>query len=129
MVDYVNEVTKALVHITRPGFNHIDNNHSGFSQDQITDLKEIEEKVSIIYGMINHMLKEDDYSKLDQTLLLRDSLFEEFAQVIKRQIARIKTGDTSTRTSMLYLDIISETKTMVLQSRNLLKAQKHFVSK
>ncbi len=79
--------------------------------------------------MINHMLKEDDYSKLDQTLLLRDSLFEEFAQVIKRQIARIKTGDTSTRTSMLYLDIISETKTMVLQSRNLLKAQKHFVSK
>ncbi len=129
VVDYVNEVTKALVHITRPGFNHIDNNHSGFSQDQITDLKEIEEKVSIIYGMINHMLKEDDYSKLDQTLLLRDSLFEEFAQVIKRQIARIKTGDTSTRTSMLYLDIISETKTMVLQSRNLLKAQKHFVSK
>lgn len=129
VVDYVNEVTKALVHITRPGFNHIDNNHSGFSQDQISDLKEIEEKVSIIYGMINHMLKEDDYSKIDQTLLLRDSLFEEFAQVIKRQIARIKTGDTSTRTSMLYLDIISETKTMVLQSRNLLKAQKHFVSK
>lgn len=129
VVDYVNEVTKALVHITRPGFNHIDNNHSGFSQEQISDLKEIEEKVSIIYGMINHMLKEDDYSKIDQTLLLRDSLFEEFAQVIKRQIARIKTGDTSTRTSMLYLDIISETKTMVLQSRNLLKAQKHFVSK
>jgi len=129
VVDYVNEVTKALVHITRPGFDHIDNNHSGFSQDQISDLKEIEEKVSIIYGMINHMLKEDDYSKIDQTLHLRDSLFEEFAQVIKRQIARIKTGDTSTRTSMLYLDIISETKTMVLQSRNLLKAQKHFVSK
>lgn len=129
VVDYVNEVTKALVHITRPGFDHIDNNHSGFSKEQINDLKEIEEKVSIIYGMINHMLKEDDYSKIDQTLLLRDSLFEEFAQVIKRQIARIKTGDTSTRTSMLYLDIISETKTMILQSRNLLKAQKHFVSK
>lgn len=129
VVDYVNEVTKALVHITRPSFNHIDNNHTGFSEEQISDLKEIEDKVSIIYGMIIHMLKDNDYSKIDQTLHLRDSLFEEFAQVIKRQIARIKTGDTSTRTSMLYLDIISETKTMILQSRNLLKAQKHFVSK
>lgn len=129
VVDYINEVTKALVHITRPSFEHINNNHSGFSQDQIKDLKEIEEKVTVIYGMINHMLKTGDYSKIDQTLYLRDSLFEEFAQIIKRQIARIKTGETSTRGSMLYLDIISETKTMILQSRNLLKAQKHFVSK
>ena len=79
--------------------------------------------------MVIHMLHNNDYSKIDQTLYLRDSLFEEFAQVIKRQIARIKTGETSTRASMLYLDIISETKTMILQSRNLLKAQKHFVSK
>ena len=129
VVDYVNEVTKALVHITRPSFEHIDNNHSGFSQEQIKDLKEIEEKVTVIYGMTIHMLKNNDYSKIDQTLYLRDSLFEEFAQVIKRQIARIKSGETSTRASMLYLDIISETKTMILQSRNLLKAQKHFVSK
>lgn len=129
VVDYVNEVTKALVHITRPSFEHIDNNHTGFTSEQINDLKEIEEKVTVIYGMINHMLKNNDYSKIDQTLHLRDSLFEEFAQIIKRQIARIKTGETSTRSSMLYLDIISETKTMILQSRNLLKAQKHFVSK
>lgn len=129
VVDYMNEVTKALVHITRPSFEHIDNNHTGFSVEQIADLKEIEDKVTVIYGMINHMLQTGDYSKIDQTLHLRDTLFEEFAQIIKRQISRIKTGDTSTRASMLYLDIISETKTMILQSRNLLKAQKHFVSK
>ncbi|MEG1649704.1 MAG: inorganic phosphate transporter, partial [Rikenellaceae bacterium] len=129
VVDYMNEVTKALVHITRPSFEHIDNNHTGFTAEQIADLKEIEDKVTVIYGMINHMLLTGDYTKIDQTLHLRDTLFEEFAQVIKRQISRIKTGDTSTRASMLYLDIISETKTMILQSRNLLKAQKHFVSK
>jgi hypothetical protein len=28
---------------------------------------------------------------------------------------------------MLYLTILNETKTMVLQSRNLLKSQKHFI--
>lgn len=129
VADYLNEVTKALVHITRPSFDHIDNNHSGFTKEQISDLKEIEEKVQVIYGMINYMLKNDDYTKIDQTLHLRDSLFDDFAQITKRQIARIKTGETSTRSSMLYLGIITETKTMILQSRNLLKAQKYFVSK
>ena len=27
VVDYLNEMTKALMHITRPAFEHIDNNH------------------------------------------------------------------------------------------------------
>lgn len=129
VADYLNEVTKALVHITRPSFDHIDNNHTGFTEEQISDLKEVEDKVQVIYGMINYMLKNNDYTKIDQTLHLRDSLFDDFAQITKRQISRIKTADTSTRTSMLYLNVISETKTMILQSRNLLKAQKYFVSK
>ena len=30
ILDYLNEMTKALVHITRPSFQHIDNNHTGF---------------------------------------------------------------------------------------------------
>ncbi len=129
VVDYMNEISKSLVHITKPSFTHIDNNHTGFTADQISDLKEIEEAVTVIYGMINHMLNTNDYSKIDQTLHLRDSLFEDFASVTKKQIRRIKGGDISTRASMLYLDVISETKTLILQSRNLLKAQKHFVSK
>ncbi|MFI3267852.1 MAG: inorganic phosphate transporter [Rikenellaceae bacterium] len=129
VADYLNEVAKALVHITQPSFEHIDNNHSGFSEEQISDLKEIEDKVQVIYGMINYMLKNNDYTKIDQTLHLRDTLFDDFAQITKRQISRIKTAETSTRTSMLYLNVISETKTMILQSRNLLKAQKYFVSK
>lgn len=129
VADYLNEVTKALVHITRPSFEHIDNNHTGFTEEQISDLQEIDDKVQVIYGMINYMLKNNDYSKIEQTLHLRDTLFDDFAQITKRQISRIKTTDASTRTSMLYLNVISETKIMILQSRNLLKAQKYFVSK
>ena len=39
--------------------------HAGFSEEQIRDLKEIEEKVSVIYGMVIHMLHNNDYSKID----------------------------------------------------------------
>lgn len=37
VVDYMSEVTKALVHITRPCFDHIDNNHEGFTKEQVEE--------------------------------------------------------------------------------------------
>ncbi|MBR2060694.1 MAG: hypothetical protein IJ979_02035, partial [Tidjanibacter sp.] len=58
---------------------------------------------------------------------MRDNLFEMIADAIKNQLRRIKTKSTSTKASMLYLTILNETKTMVLQSRNLIKSQKYFI--
>lgn len=128
VVDYVNEVTKALAHITAPSFEHIDNNHQGFTKEQIRDLRSIETKVNRIFMMTTHILKNNDWDKIDEAMALRDKIFEDFAEIIKRQIHRIKEGETSTRSSMLYLDILSETKAMVLHTRNLLKSQKYFVT-
>lgn len=127
VVDYLNEVAKALVHITRPAYDHIDNNHEGLSSDQINDLREINFSVGAIYRMINQMLKTGDFTHLDDTLAKRDQLFDLLAQCIKNQVKRVIDNDSSTRGSMLYLAIINETKTMLLQSRNLIKSQKHFI--
>jgi len=127
VVDYLSEMTKALVHITRPCFEHIDNNHRGMSEEQVEDLMTINRSVLNIYGRINRMLKENDFSELDRVLAMRDELFDLIAQAIKNQLRRIQSNSTSTRASMLYLTILNETKTMVLQSRNLLKSQKYFV--
>ena len=59
--------------------------------------------------------------------LLRDNLFERLAQSTKEELARINTGESNSRAGMLFLGIISETKTMVLQSRNLLKSRRYFI--
>ena len=127
VVDYLSEATKALVHITRPCFDHIDNNHEGMTKEQIEDLMDINDEVEKIYRHINQMLKSNDFSDIDQVLEQRDHLFESIAEAIKRQVKRIKNRETSTRSSMLYLNILSETKTLVLQSRNLLKSQRYFL--
>jgi len=127
-VDYMNEVAKALVHITRPSFEHINNNHEGLTEEQAQDLRKINDEVSIIYGKINSMLMDNDFSELDDILEMRDYLLETLEDAIKKQIKRVKRSDTTTRSSVLYLNIINETKTMVLQTRNLLKSQKSFIS-
>ena len=127
MVDYISEVTKALVHITRPCFDHIDNNHEGLTKEQVDDLMEINNDVAKIYNRINDMLKSNDFTDIEQVLRMRDDLFEQIATAIKHQLKRIKAKASSTKASMLYLNILTETKTMVLQSRNLLKSQKYFI--
>lgn len=128
VVDYLTEVTKALLHCTRPAFEHIDNHHRGFTQEQIYDLKLVNDGVDNIFNKVNEMLRDKDFSDLDEVLVMRDNLFTVIADAIKHQIKRLKEEQTSTKASMLYLNILNETKTMVLQSRNLIKSQAYFLS-
>ena len=127
VVDYLNEMTKALMHITRPAFEHIDNNHEGLSMEQTRDLMSINDDVETIYRRINQMLREGDFSEIETVLTLRDQLFESIAEAIKSELTRINEARSNTKASMLYLTILTETKNMVLQSRNLLKSQQYFL--
>ena len=127
VVDYLNEMAKALVHITRPAFEHIDNSHEGLSEEQIADLKHINDDVAEIYGSINRMITDNDFTDIDLVLTMRDELFERIATTTKSELVRINAGEGNTKASMFYLTVLTETKAMVLQARNLLKAQRYFL--
>ena len=127
VVDYLNEMAKALVHITRPAYDHIDNSHEGLSEEQIADLKHINDDVAEIYGSINRMINENNFADIDLVLTMRDELFERIATTTKSELVRINAGEGNTKASMFYLTVLTETKAMVLQARNLLKAQRYFL--
>lgn len=128
VVDYLTEVSKALIHCTRPAYEHIENHHKGFTKEQIMDLKEVNDGVDAIFNKISTMLRDKDFSDLDEVLRMRDSLFVVIAGAIKNQVRRLKEEKMSTKASVLYLNILNETKTMVLQARNLIKSQGYFLS-
>ncbi|MFI3317491.1 MAG: inorganic phosphate transporter [Rikenellaceae bacterium] len=129
VVDYVSEVTKALVYITKPSFTHIDNNHSGLTKEQIFDLMSINDDVEKVFTSMRTMLETKDFSDLDNLMNLRSELSDKIADATKKQLRRIKANaaGNSSRSSMLYLNILNETKTIVLQSKNLMKAQSYFL--
>ena len=128
MSDYLNEMSKALVFITKPAFEHIDNNHEGLSRVQTEDLMSINGDVDIIYSRIIYMIANSDFTDIDSVLDMRDEIFDRIAEATKDELARITSGESNSKAGMLYLNILSETKTMVLQSRNLLKSQRLFMS-
>ena len=74
VVDYLSEVTKALIHITRPAYEHINNNHEGLTKEQIVDLMRVNDQVEAIFDKINDMLRTKDFSDLDMVLEMRDKL-------------------------------------------------------
>jgi len=127
VVDYLNELSKSLVHIAGPAYRHIDNNHAGLTREQTEDLMRIGDEVEVIYRRIIAMLTTNDFGDIDLVLELRDKLFESISEAIKSELKRFNAAESSTKTSMLYLTVLNETRTMVLQLRNLLKSQRHFL--
>ena len=127
VVDYLNEMTKALMHIHPPGIRAHRQQPRRHVDEQTRDLMSINDDVESIYRRINQMLREGDFSEIETVLTMRDQLFESIAEAIKSELTRINEAKSNTKASMLYLTILTETKNMVLQSRNLLKSQQYFL--
>ena len=127
VVDYISETSKALLHITRPCYKHVDNNHSGLSKEQVYDLKRINDRVEEIFGEINTMLRTRSFEQMDYVLNMRDEMFDLIDEVMKNQLRRLRDTGGSSSANMLFFNILTETKTIVLHSRNIMKSLEHFV--
>lgn len=129
IADYLSEVSKALLHCTRPAYEHINNNHRGLTGEQIKDLKTVNDRVDEIFQQISEMLATKDFDQLEDVMIKRDDLFDVIADTIKGHIKRVQDNPhASTRGSALFLNLLNETKTMVLQSRNLIKSEAYFLN-
>ena len=129
VVDYISETSKALLHITRPCYKHVDNNHTGLSKEQVYDLKRINDRVEDIFSDINDMLRNRSFDAMDTVLTKRDEMFDLIDEVMQNQLRRLRDTGGSSSANMLFFNILTETKTMVLHSRNIMKSLEHFVQK
>ena len=127
VVDYISETSKALLHITRPCYKHVDNNHSGLTKEQVYDLKRINDRVEEIFGEINNMLRTRTFEQMDDVLNKRDEMFDLIDEVMQNQLRRLRDTGGSSSANMLFFNILTETKTIVLHSRNIMKSLEHFV--
>ena len=127
VVDYISETSKALLHIARPCYKHVDNNHTGLSKEQVYELKRINDRVEEIFGEINNMLRTRSFENMESVMTKRDELFDLIDEVMQNQLRRLRDNGGSSSANMLFFNILTETKTMVLHSRNIMKSLEHFI--
>ncbi|NLI73008.1 MAG: inorganic phosphate transporter [Bacteroidales bacterium] len=126
LVDYSYEITKSLKAITEGVLMYISNNHSAFSKEQIKDLSDIYKKLSEGYRKFKQMAQICDYSQIAQLTELREATTALNSKMTKRQVKRVKDGSSTTRSSILFLNLVNESKIITLQSNNLMKSFRHF---
>lgn len=124
--DYLRESAHSLSYVFTPVYRHVDNNHKPLSSDQQDDLKTLSSELTEYLNYIVAILKNDNFDNMDDLFRNQSKLVDSMESVRKKQVKRIKKGAAGTKATILYLDLISETKNLVFQSGNFLKAYRDF---
>jgi len=127
VLDYLRETVNSITYITKPIFNYIDNNHKPLLPDQKTEITEFKNSLNNFFKTTILILKEKGFTNIDEIISDQHKLLESLTKISKRQLKRIKNQESGTKNSTLYLNIMSETKNLLLFTINLIKAQRDFL--
>jgi len=127
VINYLKETVNALTYISKPIYNYIDNNHKPLIDEQVKELNLLREDISKFFGSTILVLKEKGFVDIDGILVEQRGLIERVTAISKQQLKRIKNSASGTKNSTLYLNIMNETKNLLLFTVNLIKAQRDFM--
>lgn len=128
VLDYLRETAHCLTYIANPCFEHLDNNHKLFSDEQFQDVNNLQVKVKAIIAKSIKAIEQNKFDNIQQIIEEQSQILDQLRQLRKIQLKRIKKEKAGTRVSMLYLGILHETQNMLLHLVNLVKAQRDFVA-
>lgn len=128
IVDYLREMAHSIKYVVRPLNEHLMNNHKPFAEDQNEELTLFSSQVTDFLNFALHIIKESRFEQIEELIQKRQAVLELMRDQEKRQIRRIKRKETNSRNSVLYFGVMAETKNLLLQTVNLLKATRDFVS-
>jgi phosphate/sulfate permease len=128
VLDYMREMLHAISYINRPAIEHIDNNHKPFNEAQIAELKQLNGLISKFLNQIIQSIELRDYSKQEEIQTLLNQFLHLAEKCNKNQINRIKSATSGTKNSILFLNILNESKHLALMGFNLYKSQRDFIT-
>ena len=127
VLDFMREMLHSISFITGPVYEHVDNNHKPLIPDQISELRNINNVFADLISKVILSIESGDYSSQDDIQNELNSLLTLIELSNKKQIKRIKNSVVGTKNSILFMNIINESKHLSLQAVNLYKSQRDFV--
>ncbi len=126
VLDYLGDITHCLLNITIPIFNHVDNNHAPLKNSQIKNLSGFQKNIGKFFSQAIKIITDNSYKDIKAVAAYSEKLSGMTVKLRKDQLNIIKTNNISTRIGLLYLDLLVESKNLMLFTINLLKASKEF---
>jgi phosphate/sulfate permease len=121
VVAYMKEMSSSLMHIIQPAFNHLDNNHP-LDKDQTDTMKDFSNKVADFFDFVINLLKKRDFENLEKLVSRRDELIDLANDIFRSRIKIIKKTHKGAKVTATYMEMIVETKNLLLNVVKLVKA-------
>ncbi|MCU0407715.1 MAG: inorganic phosphate transporter [Bacteroidales bacterium] len=127
VLDYQREIAHCLKYIADPVFEQLDNHHPPLRKEQVRDLHELNESVASFFDEINAIFRKDDFRNIEKLLSIQNEVVDSIAKTKKKQIRLIKEDLIGTRSALMILNLLAETKNLVLYSVNMIKSYRDFI--
>jgi hypothetical protein len=127
ILDYLREIAHCLTYIADPIYDHLDNNHPSIIPEQVRDLHELNESVNSFYDHVEVLIRAQKYKNLDGLLAEQQKILDLITKIKKKQIKYIKSESVGTRNTLMYLNLLSETKNLILYTVNMVKSHRDFL--
>lgn len=126
ILDYLREIAHSLNFIVTPLHEHIENNHKPAIPEQEKELFLLDENISLFFGKILEIIKTDDFGRVENAIKHQREILEDIDRFKRMQVKLIKKEKIKTRNSLLFFNLFSETKNLLLYSINILKSHRDF---
>ncbi len=127
VLDYLKETTNCLFYIVNPMYVYVNNNHPPLMKEQADELLRFNEKMSEFFNFALNILKNNKFERYTELTEKRNSLINETTNMKMNQIKSLKKSKKGTKISLIFLEIMNESKNILLFSTNVIQAQKEFI--
>ncbi|MDB4199195.1 inorganic phosphate transporter [Polaribacter sp.] len=126
VLGYLQDVAQSISYISRASYKHVNNNHKNLKKGQLNDLKQIDEELSALLLKVADVFEKRTFDNLGEILIEKQALFTNVTASIEKQVARIRTDETSPKNTTLYFSLLLETKDLISGLMNLLNTYEEF---
>lgn len=127
-LDYLKELAHCTTFLVEPVYNHVDNNHKPLIASQAEELTLIAEAFDKFMKLVLSSIENNNQEKLDIINIEHAKINVMIKESRKNLIKTIKRKEVGTKTSMLVLSILSETRNILIYTVNMMRIQNDFTT-
>ncbi len=121
ILGYLQDMSQSLEYISKVSHKHINNNHKKLKFSQIKELKEIDDKLEILFTDTEKAFDSQSFEQIGFILDEKVEVYSLVKEKIKRQVERTRSEESSPKNTTLYFSVLLETKDLLTATMNLLE--------
>jgi len=121
ILGYLQDMTQSLELITRISHKHVNNNHKKLKFSQIKELKEVDDKIEILFNDTKAAFDSRSFEQIGAILNEKKEVYDLVKEKIQKQVERTRSEESSPKNTALYFSLLLETKDLLNSTMNLLE--------